>query len=194
MAAVNRKERRPHRARWRPVPSPPPDPLQRSRTALAPNRQAQRQDRVLPPTSKPDRSTSIMARPTPIDLSPAGNQPEREADRQRTVRRVKGGPLHLLRVAPEALRPALHPPAQRRPADPPPRPGRLALLPGSRMTGPAAGSTAWRWRTAAAHLRRPHLEDPHRQGCLWTRLSGALDGRWQGPLRHLWKQGAGRQP
>src|SRR5579871_3338089 len=77
--------------------------------------------------------------PDAVRPRPAGNQPEREADRQRSVRRVKGGPLHLLRVAPEALRPALHPLAQRRPADPPPRPGCLALLPGSRVTGPAAG-------------------------------------------------------
>src|SRR5437016_4473281 len=37
------------------------------------------------------------------------------------------------------MRPALHPSAQWRPADPPPRLGRLAVGPGSRVTRSAAG-------------------------------------------------------
>jgi hypothetical protein len=47
----------------------------RNRTALATNRQAQRQGRALPPTSKPDRSTSIMSRPTPINLAASETNP-----------------------------------------------------------------------------------------------------------------------
>src|ERR1017187_10708506 len=47
----------------------PESPTPSSRTALAPNRQAQCQGRVLPPTRKPDRSTSIMARTTHLDAT-----------------------------------------------------------------------------------------------------------------------------
>jgi hypothetical protein len=63
MAARRRTERCAYRPRWRPVPAPRGSPPPSS-TALAPSRQAQRQDRALPPAGKPDRSTSIMARTT----------------------------------------------------------------------------------------------------------------------------------
>jgi hypothetical protein len=63
MAAQRRTERCAYRARWRAVPTPRRSPPPSS-TALAPNRRAQRQDRALPPASRSDRSTSIMARTT----------------------------------------------------------------------------------------------------------------------------------
>lgn len=61
MPSSDRRERYAHRARWRLPPNQRGDPPQSSRAALAPNRQAQRQGRELPPASKPVRSTSIMA-------------------------------------------------------------------------------------------------------------------------------------
>jgi hypothetical protein len=59
MTAQRRAKRCAYRPRWRPVSkphgSPPP-----SNAVRAPDRQAQRQDRALPPPSKSDRSTSIV--------------------------------------------------------------------------------------------------------------------------------------
>src|ERR1700691_2948032 len=66
MPVPTRRERHAHRPRWRPVPKQPNHPPPNSRTALAAS-QAQRQGSALPPASKPHRSSTIMARATPVD-------------------------------------------------------------------------------------------------------------------------------
>jgi len=83
MAAHRPAERRAHRPRWRPVPNPRGSPPSKSRTTLAPNRQAQRQGRALPPGSKPDRSTSIMTQASFPGPASSATSPGREVPQHR---------------------------------------------------------------------------------------------------------------
>jgi hypothetical protein len=58
MATSKPTARHAYRPRWRPASSPRGSPSN-SKAALAPNHQAQRQSRSLPPRSKPDRNTPM---------------------------------------------------------------------------------------------------------------------------------------
>jgi hypothetical protein len=62
MAPQRRTERCAYRPRWRPVLTPRGSPPPSSPARRAPNRQAQRQDRALPPGSKSDTRMSTMGR------------------------------------------------------------------------------------------------------------------------------------
>src|SRR5580704_16160043 len=78
MPALAKRERHAHRPRWRPTPNQTNHPPPNSRTAMAPSRQAQRQSRTPPAASKPDRSSTTMARATQVDaIAPELNPNEK---------------------------------------------------------------------------------------------------------------------